>query len=590
MTTRYSLFTKMAVLILMLLIPVLVLIGYSHKVSVDVVETELRQTNHKQLSFLLHQMDTSVEQLQHLAVMLNRDPSIRDLPYLYYQDSMLDRIKTKNAVMEKLTLQSLSSNWKNEFVVYSPVSRQAVGSVSSLDYDEKYFQGELSQTWRLETIESEEKKERRMFKLFVADSLPREEDLSKTKLILEVMFDADNISALLSNYQEGGRGSPFLYHKGELPVHGKYQHAETTQELLAWLDGQNLPQEGTLTVKLNGNRYLVTYLKSRMLDWYLIDFLPLEDVLSPIYKSRNVFFAAISVLLAMSLIATVLLYRNIQIPIRHLVKGFKRIRHGHFSVRVSVGYSHEFVYLQQGFNEMAKEIQRLVESVYEEKIRSRDAKLKQLQAQVNPHFLYNCLAFITSMNALENREAVASMAHNLGDYYRFTTRSDKEKSSLRDELAIVTNYLRIQQMRMSRLRFEINIPEVMENLVIPRLSIQPIVENAVIHGIEMKPGEVMIRIEGSFTDRMFSLTIDDDGVGLSEAQIRELETRLRLPLETEVSYGLWNTYHRLQLMFGKTSTIEFARSPLGGLRVKLHWENSVQVEGGATEYDNDSDR
>ena len=571
MTTRYSLFAKMMVIILALLIPVILMIGYSHQVSVNVVEKELQQANRKQLSLLLHQMDTSIEQLYRLAVALNRDPSVRDLPNLLYKDSRLDRVNTKKAVMEKLTLQSLSSNWKNELLVHSPFVRQTIGSLSSPSYDESKLQNRFSTSWRLETMTTEDGKVKRMFKRFVTDSLAPSEPLSDTKLVLEVVFDSDNISAMLSNYQSGERGGPLLYRQGEVPILGHGKALDTTQPLIAWLDRQSLSREGTSTLELQGSRYLVHYLKSQMLDWYLVDLIPMEVVLSPIYESRNYFLAAISALLVTGLVAAVLLYRNIQIPIRQLIKGFKRIRDRQFATRVPIGYSHEFKYMQMGFNEMASEIQRLVESVYEEKIRSRDARLKQLQAQVNPHFLYNCLAFITSMNEMENREAVASMAHNLGDYYRFTTRSDKDKGVLREELSIVNNYLAIQRMRMPRMKYDIHIPEEMKDCAVPRLFLQPIVENAVIHGIELKPGEVTILVSGSCQSDRYTITVDDNGVGLSDAQIREIENRLHLPLESDIGYGLWNTQHRLQLMFGKTSGIAFSQSPLGGLRVTIQW-------------------
>ncbi|QMV43622.1 cache domain-containing sensor histidine kinase [Cohnella cholangitidis] len=571
MTIRYSLFAKILVLILLLLVPVILLIGYSHQVSVKVIESELQHTNQRQLSFLLHQMDTSIKQLEQLAVILNRDPSVRDLPNLPYKDNLLDRVKTKAAVLEKLTLQSLSSNWSNEFVVYSPTAKQRIGIQSSIPYEESYFPDNLSSYWRIEAQASAAGKETRVFKRFIVDNLLPVADISKSKLILEVLFDADNIADLLSNYQEGGRGSPFLYHPNERPIYGKQPDSKATEGLIAWLDKQNLEQEAAFRIKLNGRGYQVYYSESKTMDWYLVDFLPVEDVVTPIYKSRNLFFIAIGVLLATSFAALALLYRNIQIPVRQLVRGFKEIRDGRFSARVPLGSSPEFVYMQRGFNEMAKEIQLLVESVYEEKIRSKDARLKQLQAQVNPHFLYNCLAYITSMNELENREAVASMAHNLGDYYRFTTRSDKEITTLREELSIVTNYLNIQHMRMPRLTFTIDIPDAMNNLVVPRLSLQPIIENAVVHGIELKPGEAMIRIMCCTEEERCSIIVDDNGIGLTEEQMLDMDKRVGSPSESELGYGLWNTCHRFQLMFGQSSEIRFEPSPLGGLRVQLLW-------------------
>jgi len=565
-----SLFAKILLLMLALLVPVILLIGYSHKVSVDVVEKELLQTNAGQLSFLLHQIDSSVEQLQNLAVMLNRDPSVRELPYLRFEDNPLERVKVKIAVMEKLTLQSLASPWSNEFVVYSPVVRQKIGTRSSL-YDENDLTEPLSAEWRLEKAAANGVKDGRVFKRFVADGPLPVEDVSAAKLIVEASFDADNIAALLSNYETGRRGSPFLYIADESPIYGIARDRKTADAVLAWLAGQSLEQEGARRVKLNGSAYQVYYKKSRTLDGYLVDYMPVEEIVSPIRASRNIFYASMIGLLTAGAVALALLYRNVQIPIRHLVEGFKKIRDKTFAARVPEGTSREFAYVQQGFNEMAQEIQWLAGSVYEEQIRSRDAKLKQLQAQVNPHFLYNCLAYITSMNDMENREAVASMAHHLGDYYRYTTRTDLERSPLREELRLVDHYLEIYRMRMTRLAYALDVPDGMGDFIVPRLFLQPIVENAIVHGIEKKPGEAEIRISGSWENGVCVLVVDDNGAGLPEDRITELQSRISAAEESDRGYGLWNTYHRLQLMYGKSSGLELSPSPLGGLRVRIFW-------------------
>src|SRR5690606_19844668 len=138
----------------------------------------------------------------------------------------------------------------------------------------------------------------------------------------------------------------------------------------------------------------------------------------------------------------------------------------------------------------------------------------------------------------------------------------------------------IQQMRMPRLQYEIRVPEQMKDCMIPRLSLQPIVENAIVHGIELKPGVGMINITGFLESRLFNIVVDDNGSGLQEACIRELGSRLRLPLESDAGYGLWNTNQRLQLMFGKGSGIALEPSPLGGLRVRLFWEMTALEEEG----------
>src|SRR5699024_4944091 len=152
--------------------------------------------------------------------------------------------------------------------------------------------------------------------------------------------------------------------------------------------------------------------------------------------------------------------------------------------------------LYENFNDMADEIENLIVRVYKGEVISRDAMIKKLQAQINPHFLYNCLFFISNMNRLGNDEAVESMNQNLAEYFRYSTRLDEPMTTLDKELEVVENYLTIQHLRMERLKFEISFPDSMHSIVIPKLLLQPLIENSVIHGIESKRGLGLIKVTG----------------------------------------------------------------------------------------------
>src|SRR5690606_39681649 len=124
---------------------------------------------------------------------------------------------------------------------------------------------------------------------------------------------------------------------------------------------------------------------------------------------------------------------------------------GYFSVRLNYSARNEFSLLFARFNIMAQRIQELIENVYEEKLRRREATLKQLQSQINPHFLYNCLFFIKNMARMKNEEAVVAMSLNLGEYFRYTTRLGNQTATLAEELSVIVNYLEIQNLRMRRI-------------------------------------------------------------------------------------------------------------------------------------------
>lgn len=221
---------------------------------------------------------------------------------------------------------------------------------------------------------------------------------------------------------------------------------------------------------------------------------------------------------------------------------------------------------------MVEQIQELIENVLMEKIHVREARLKQLQSQINPHFFYNCFSFITSMAKLGNQAAVVGMAHNLSRYYRYTTRQERDLVSLSEEVEFVTHYLEIQNMRMSRLQYTISIPSQMHRLEIPPLVLQPLVENAVLHGIEPLAAAGIVRITGSCSGRTMILTVEDDGQGMLPEQMAELEQKLVHAMDEEMGCGVWNVHQRMRLRYGEEAGLTFAPSPLGGLQARLQWQ------------------
>lgn len=142
---------------------------------------------------------------------------------------------------------------------------------------------------------------------------------------------------------------------------------------------------------------------------------------------------------------------------------------------------------------------------------------------------------------------------------------------LTEEIEFVTCYLEIQQMRMDRIRFKIDLPEDILRQEVPPLIVQPLVENAVIHGIEADAEAGEIRVSGEQRDGMMILTVDDDGQGMDELGRQMLQHKLTGGMDQEMGCGLWNVNQRLQLRYGEQAGLSVTESPLGGLRVTLFW-------------------
>lgn len=563
---KINTFGKVIILLSLLLIPIIVLYAYSHQVSVNVVRKNIENENRNRLSFFISQIESSVEQLTKFSVIGSRYSGIKE--YLADRDRMspLERLQKQTRILEILNLQILTSGWNNQIVLHLRDSKEVISTDYSITYDESYLQSAQLGKWaHHESVVSGTNQS--YFSVIRNSDIPN--------LLIEVRFTDDNIRNMLKQLKQGGAGEPFLYERGQEPIINLSQEHGIVAGLVHYLDGKSsLPNAGYETVTLNKQRYVVNFVRSESLDWYLVDYVPLASVLSPITTSRNFFYTSIALLLGLSILAALLLYRNVQRPIQLLLRGVKRIKGGQYSTRLANQPNNEFDFLFASFNEMAEQIQELIEKVYVEKLRSSEATLKQLQSQINPHFLYNCLFYIKNMANLGQKEAVVAMALNLGEYYRSTIRLENSMTTVREEMRLVTNYLTIQNLRIQRFDYEIEIPEEMLELEIPRLLIQPVVENAVIHGIENNPEFGILEIKGDRTDGRNRITVDDNGPGMPQDAMEELQRKLSLPMDNETGCGIWNVNQRLSLLYKGRSGLYLSRSPLGGMRVELIWENS----------------
>ena len=175
------------------------------------------------------------------------------------------------------------------------------------------------------------------------------------------------------------------------------------------------------------------------------------------------------------------------------------------------------------------------------------------------------------MAVLEEKESIIAMSVSLSKYYRYNTRNEKQLVTIREEMELVNSYLKIQDLQMKRLKVMVDIPDEMLDLAIPRLLIQPVVENAMIHGIEPHPDAGQLTIRGECHEGENRIIVEDDGPGLNEQERLILSKRINMPLSDEIGCGLWNVHQRLRLQFSPESGLQFELNSSGGLKVTLYW-------------------
>ncbi|WP_394919335.1 sensor histidine kinase [uncultured Robinsoniella sp.] len=267
---------------------------------------------------------------------------------------------------------------------------------------------------------------------------------------------------------------------------------------------------------------------------------------------RDVFYilAFISALVVAAL--AIKLSKSVTRPLVALSGQMKRFGQGDFKARYDISTNDEFGMVGDTFNQMVGRIQDLLNEVYEQQLLKQKAELESLQMQINPHFLYNTLETVNWMARMKGINEVGDIVSSLGNLMRFALGSDtyitleKEVSNLRD-------YIKIQEYRYGdRLKAMVVIPEELLTYRIPKLLIQPILENAIVHGVEDKIGDAQVSVTGEKEDGKILIHVRDNGIGMSREIIdRIFQDDKTVEKSKGTSIGLRNVHRRLKMHYGE---------------------------------------
>ncbi|MEF3313811.1 histidine kinase [Paenibacillus sp. GYB004] len=567
-----KLITKVICLIVILMSPVIALYAYSNAQSTRLVEEQLTIANRQRLAIFMHQIEAAMEQVSQYSNLISQDPDFAQFAGNVIPANGYDYAVLSDTLQRKLSLFSTSNAWMNRINAYFPGSGHAVSSYSLLPYDEAYLLDQATTRWTYRKIRVDGADKMAFTRFFIVPASAAS-DIRKADVIVEIDLMTDNIGRLLDSFKTKGNNDPFLYRSaGELVLNGSAE--ESTIRRLIAQEGSAIaadPAEGYRSVSLDGRRYLVYGLVSAKIGWTLVDYVPLETILAPVTYSRNLFYVTAGLLILTGAGAAYMIYSQVQRPIRQLGEGTVRLERGDLSARLPPGNNRDFAGLFRQFNRMAEKQQHLIEKVYREQLRAKEAVMKQLQSQINPHFLYNSFAYIVSMAQMNRLEPVVSMAYSLSDYYRYSTRNERLDTTVKEEVAFVRSYMEIMNMQLRKIGYKIDIPPGLEAVDIPRLLLQPIVENAIIHGLEPKKGGGSITISGRAADGIVRFMVEDDGVGLADETLERLNASLKETEPPGDDCGLWNVHQRLTHRYGSAAGLLLTRSESGGVRVTLSW-------------------
>lgn len=308
---------------------------------------------------------------------------------------------------------------------------------------------------------------------------------------------------------------------------------------------------------LDNNIYILTELIQDDIQYYIYyQTRYMEKVTDTLQKQIGRFMVVCSILIAVLIavvaVSAVMIVSGILQPIRQLNSVTEKIAQGDFNARAQVNSDDEVAELAVSFNKMAGNMQSLIDKVKEDERKMRKEDLRLLQEQIQPHFLYNTLDTIVWLIESNEPDEAVTMVVTLSDFFREILSKGKEFISIKEEEKHISSYLQIQEMRYRDiLEYDIQLDQVIYKYQILKLTLQPVVENALYHGIKYKRAKGCIHIHGEKEGDIIRLTVRDDGVGMDEEELAQLRQQIEKPCqETEKGFGLANVNERIHMYFG----------------------------------------
>ncbi len=378
-----------------------------------------------------------------------------------------------------------------------------------------------------------------------------------------------NMAALVrqSTAGEVNRSGELLIRSGDKEI---YASDPLVREL-----GQRLKFHGNSGYRMEriaGRSFFVAHTFSPNNGWEYVNILPYDTIFQPVIMMRTIIVAILGLLLVGVVFVSLQTARSLTRPIENLSKQMKRVETGDFTIDAQslpeIGRSDEIGDLQRDFAIMIQKINTLIQEDYTKQIVIKDTQFRALQTQINPHFLYNTMESINWLAKLHGEREISQMVEALGSLLRNAISNRQPVIPLGQELALLQSYIYIQQVRFGeRLQFALEVDPQWRDLVIPKLTLQPIVENSIRYGLETITGVCEIRVKAEAGTDWLELSVSDNGPGIDPARKEQV---LQGAVKSGGNgIGLQNIDQRLRLSFGDAFGLVLESRPGLGTTVRV---------------------
>ena len=567
----FSIRTKLIIGFLTILLPLVLILSivfYSYSAEI-VLKQSLEQTRE-----IVEQFSISLD--NYMGLMRNKMEILADSPTIQEElnthqdkeDIKNDSFYSRNKRIRRIMLQIYSSVTMNDVEIYGINETNHYLSLWSKKYeipdkDILFENAKLSKGRSVLVNNINDTDTIQMIKMV--------KDLQTYKPIGYIRFGLkrNHIEKMAKNINFGSDGGVVIFDENLNKISG-IAHDSVLSKLL-----KEKPSIGNFSYSEGKNEYTAVHIHSDSTGWTTVGVIPLRYINKDLAGIQYLTVIIIVLTIIIGVTVSVIIAQSLILPLENTVNALEKFSRGDFAVRLKENRCDEIGKLNRIFNKAIKEINELMQKVTQSEILNKEMEFKTLQSQMNPHFLYNTLDTINWLAFKEKQTEICNLVAAISSLIRASISNKKSIITIEQELDYVKNYIYIQHIRYKD-RFDTiyDIDESLLKQAVPKLIIQPIVENAIIHGIENSKNKNLLYISIKRENECIVIIVKDTGIGMTDEKVSEL---LKEPLNAEgdeqkahTNLGLYAVHKRIQLMYGDLYGLAVHSQAGEGTTVTLH--------------------
>lgn len=569
-TKRYSLTLLFLVVLLLAMLPLLAIYYTAHTVNTRMLRDEVTHSIMRQNEDFIARVQSDMTRIINTNYMLTQNWELGKLAAIPEDFTPYEMAQTFRNIQDKIFLAQLNSRFIKNINVYFPTLDKCL-STNSSNY-------KLSEMRQLTSDLDELPKD----KFFIRDGemmLVSENTFSSasehTNMVVQTTLSQNELLAWLrdKSVNELSSGSIMSVQNMNWPraVESDSIDAYFYNKVMDELTDTNIEQSGQMTLKYEDVTYQMIYSYMPYAGLVLMRYFDVSEI-EGTFGTAQIMLILFAAVVALSFILIYYaIYRLVHRPLKALTAAFARVEQGNLNFELDEEARGEFAFVFKGFSHMLSSLRVLIDQTYLQGQMVKKSEFKQLQAQIDPHFLYNGFFILNKRIRAGDNTGALAFSKLLSDYFRYVTQNARDTVPLYEEVAHAYNYARIQQVRFSnRLELTLDpVPEKFEQLPIPRLVLQPIVENVFRHVLDGAQEMTKLRISYHETMSSVELWVEDSGSSITPEKLESMRRSLLSTQQDKEVSGLMNVHMRLQLFWGEDYGLSYDQSEMGGLLVRV---------------------